>query len=598
MKNVKRAVGIILCAAILAVSLLSLPVGAVSRRARIEAGVNIRKAPGTWNAAVYTTPEETEAFYLGEERDSDGDRWYHIRTFGGIEGYVFNTLAELYSVPEGPEFNTENRVMLISGGINVREKPTTDSTAIATLWACSLESKGKTVNSRGETWYNIVTPGGLNGYIRSDFIAEYTYNYDAEFEKTLSAFPKNYRDGLRYLHTKYPNWKFKADVLDITFDYAVSKESGRKMLHNVYTSLPESWRTSEVGEPGYRIASEEALRYFMAPENFIVPDAIFMFMQQSYDAAIHTENGVKSIVKGTFLERSDYVGYIMKAARESLVNPYVLAGTILQEQGTSGSALSGGPYKGFEGYYNFFNFGASGSTTAEIIENGLMFAKRSGWDSPEKSIVEGAKMYVDGYVNDRQDTYYYKNFNVICKTWGHQYATNIHDSLNNAEYLADAFDGSAEIVFRLPVYLGSDMGEHTHAADVWKSDAVNHWKECAECGEKFSLAEHEFNGGVVTKPPEVGKKGIKTYTCETCGYTKTEEIEELPPLGNKRGDANGDGKINIVDLALIRKHLLGKGSIDDKNFSGADINGNGKIDITDLALLRKHLLGKINLEEQ
>lgn len=38
---------------------------------------------------------------------------------------------------------------------------------------------------------------------------------------------------------------------------------------------------------------------------------------------------------------------------------------------------------------------------------------------------------------------------------------------------------------------------------------------------------HTWNAGVVTKEPACTEAGVKTYTCTTCGATKTEEIEAL-----------------------------------------------------------------------
>ena len=70
-----------------------------------------------------------------------------------------------------------------------------------------------------------------------------------------------------------------------------------------------------------------------------------------------------------------YLDNIMEAARLSNVSPYVLAATIVVEQGRKGTSdLISGTYPGFEGYYNFFNFGASGSN---VVVSGLTYAKNA-----------------------------------------------------------------------------------------------------------------------------------------------------------------------------------------------------------------------------
>ncbi len=64
-----------------------------------------------------------------------------------------------------------------------------------------------------------------------------------------------------------------------------------------------------------------------------------------------------------------------------------------------------------------------------------------------------------------------------------------------------------------------------------------------------------------------------------------------------RGDVNGDDKINVIDLAIIQKYILGKKNLEGDSFTLADVNGDGKINVIDLAKVQKHILGKINLFE-
>lgn len=70
---------------------------------------------------------------------------------------------------------------------------------------------------------------------------------------------------------------------------------------------------------------------------------------------------------------------------------------------------------------------------------------------------------------------------------------------------------------------------HTPSAE-WSYDSDNHWKECTAegCNEKLELAAHTFDNGVITVKPTESSEGVKTYTCEVCGYEKTESIEKLP----------------------------------------------------------------------
>jgi len=65
-----------------------------------------------------------------------------------------------------------------------------------------------------------------------------------------------------------------------------------------------------------------------------------------------------------------------------------------------------------------------------------------------------------------------------------------------------------------------------------------------------------------------------------------------------RGDVNGDGEIDIIDLAIIKKSILGKTTLTGEKATRADVNNDGNIDIIDLAQVKKHILKKINLFEK
>lgn len=63
----------------------------------------------------------------------------------------------------------------------------------------------------------------------------------------------------------------------------------------------------------------------------------------------------------------------------------------------------------------------------------------------------------------------------------------------------------------------------------------------------------------------------------------------------RKGDVNHDNTIDVIDLALVKKQILGKTNLTNENFSLADVNNDGTIDVIDLALVKKHILGKVDL---
>lgn len=58
-----------------------------------------------------------------------------------------------------------------------------------------------------------------------------------------------------------------------------------------------------------------------------------------------------------------------------------------------------------------------------------------------------------------------------------------------------------------------------------------------------------------------------------------------------RGDVNGDGKLNIMDVLLAQRAILGLGKLSAEEIARADLNGNGKVDILDVLLMQKKILG-------
>lgn len=61
------------------------------------------------------------------------------------------------------------------------------------------------------------------------------------------------------------------------------------------------------------------------------------------------------------------------------------------------------------------------------------------------------------------------------------------------------------------------------------------------------------------------------------------------------GDTSGDGKITILDLLKIQKHLLKSSILSDQYLYAADTNNDNETTILDLLRVQKHLLGEINI---
>ena len=574
---------------------------------------------------------------------------------------VFLSLIILLSAALCSTFGVSaaNVVYYVKGSdVNVRADATTSSNSLGKLSYVYVTKNGEKQGVDGKIWFNI-TYGDITGYIRSDYIEEIPVVTDQSFEEQLKAFPESYRDYLRQLHSVYPNWKFYPDNIDMTLDEAARLELVRKVTD--YKSL--SWRSMDLGsydwgtgqwvskENGrWYYVSREVIKYYMDPRNFLNANSIYTFLQQSYDPVHQTEAGLRKVISGTFLEKGydgdkdAYVKDIMNAAKESKVNPYILAATIIQEQGPNGSSdLISGTYPGYEGYYNFFNVQATGENPTL---NGLKYAAtkikdangnitKEKWNTRSKAIIGGAKFCSNNYISAGQNTFFYMNYNIKepNKIW-HQYATAVHDSASKGYNVSKTYSSlkTAEIDFLIPVYknmpssvsaipekndklnnyyfnsisvsgLTPSFERFTYSYDLKVSSdtavKITFPSGASYAGEDKYLLKQGNNTVYLSVKSETGY--INSYTVNiTAEKACTLYIDSgsgTPPITQTVmcGDTNGDGKITLIDLANVQRHLLGLITLTGDKFTGADTNKDGKITLIDLANIQRHLLGLINL---
>jgi len=294
-----------------------------------------------------------------------------------------------------------------------------------------------------------------------------TQSKKAYTESNLDAYP-GFKERIDALRQAHPNWNFTIFYTDLDWSTVIENETTKRHGRSlVYKDKTGEWLCPFCLDPydtgKWYCASDIAVAYYMDPRNFLNEDKVFMFEDLGYNEAGQTIQGVQKIIaKAPYLDAQ----MIMNAAKKAGISPYHLASRIVQEQGnrTEPGVMIAGTYPGYEGYYNYLNVGASGNGEAEVIKNGLQYAKDKGWDSPEKSIIGGAEFLAKDWISKGQSSLYLQKFDVVGtnsdQLYSHQYQQNIQApesecaSIKKSYLDLGGFDSNSgvKINFIIPVY--------------------------------------------------------------------------------------------------------------------------------------------------
>lgn len=94
-----------------------------------------------------------------------------------------------------------------------------------------------------------------------------------------------------------------------------------------------------------------------------------------------------------------------------------------------------------------------------------------------------------------------------------------------------------------------------HEEARYENMGTYHKKICALCGEALGNASHRYDAGKVTIAPTVTSTGVKTFTCQDCGATKTEMLAKLP------ASTKTNTSVQSTPNKTIKKTVVGKKSL-------------------------------------
>lgn len=319
---------------------------------------------------------------------------------------------------------------------------------------------------------------------------------DAGFEASIAGFPDSYKDALRSLHQKHPNWTFVPYNTGLDWNLMLSAESRLRynLVPNWTSSMtlkgvdsswyktPTSWLSTDISgaynwsandwvvlNGSYWVqASQGAIAYIMDPRNWLTENNVFMFESLlSYNSEVQTYDVLKSMMDNTFMDcdtatvggtsGKTYATVLLEVAAEYDISPVFLCTRIIQEKGTNNDRLGSGVTSNGTTYYNFFNIGATGSNDAEVQATGLAEAVRNGWTSQYLAIRGGASTVKNNYIRSGRSTLYFQKFWSIDSNYTlYQYMQNLLAPVNEGYTTMSAYSSQGKLnstfVFTIPVY--------------------------------------------------------------------------------------------------------------------------------------------------
>lgn len=493
------------------------------------------------------------------------------------------------------------------------------------------------------------------GYVCADNVKANIDVSKYKNEFTASGFPESYFEKLTVLKDAHPNWVFTAYKTNLDWNEVIKNESVVGISYIQITNIDSQKQYISLNEGSYDpinktyiiregsnwyAANSDTVSYYLDPRNFLVEKEIFMFENLSYNSKYQTLEVVQNVLKNTDLYQYANVYFAAATYNGNSISPISLAASSRQEivLGTgklSGSADGTGKVNDIS-YYNVYNLGAY-SSCVNPVKCAIDYAAAKKWDTMEKAIKEGASEIARGYINQKQNTMYFKKFNVTSNTFGNysnQYMTNVlapkqegvatYNAYSKIEGLLDS-----QIEFIIPVYenmpeiaspLPTSVDKDTQTKV--EEDAKNEMEEnqskivdiINQSGYKYS-SDYISNikigtsaGSMISKLKN-GNEKITVKVTSIDSNNKTIEKKDSTVLGTGDivtiststesksfrvviyGDVNGDGVVSAVDYVKIKNYIMSASELSGSYKLAADVNLDSVITAVDYVNVKNYILG-------
>ena len=278
--------------------------------------------------------------------------------------------------------------------------------------------------------------------------------------KTYQVTKRKVVNGITWYYGKLSNgksvWIKKSDLqqqlVKLSKNYR-TLDDVTKIQQNVYGAPPQVQRNNS----GWSNATYSEIKNAMNAKTLAKhPTLKYQFLRLDRPQSLSVDR-LNRLLKGKGMLENQGQAFA-NAAKLTGVNEIYLIAHALLETGNGQSKLAKGanlvnnqvvsnsPIK----YYNVYGIGAY--DYAPLV-NGINYAKRSGWNSISKAIIDGAKFIAQDYIKSGQNTLYKMRWNPD-QPGTHQYATDINWANVNAEGLKYLYDqiNSVGKYFEIPVF--------------------------------------------------------------------------------------------------------------------------------------------------